>query len=171
MPITLLGRLFYLSHVSLQVALVNRHKLLPRATSRHWSAFTFYQVFCWILLELKPQNFGHLMRRSDSLEKTQMLGKIFCFFCFCTNFPYSLCMFHALWNALARLPFPVGTSQWETLVQDRKVEIKTDRPRCLLILTLSIFPSYISAWQLFFIINLLIFDSNYSLCYFDKQQF
>ena len=25
---------------------------------------------------LKLQNFGHLMRRADSLEKTQMLGKI-----------------------------------------------------------------------------------------------
>ena len=27
-------------------------------------------------LELKLQNFGHLMRRTDSLEKTPMLGKI-----------------------------------------------------------------------------------------------
>ena len=26
--------------------------------------------------ELKPQYFGHLMRRTDSLEKTLMLGKI-----------------------------------------------------------------------------------------------
>ena len=35
---------------------------------------------CWILeglmLKLKLQYFGHLMRRSDSLEKTLMLGKI-----------------------------------------------------------------------------------------------
>ena len=30
----------------------------------------------WLLLKLKLQNFGHLMRRSDSLEKTLMLGKI-----------------------------------------------------------------------------------------------
>ena len=29
-----------------------------------------------LLLKLKPQYFGHLMRRTDSLEKTLMLGKI-----------------------------------------------------------------------------------------------
>ena len=29
-----------------------------------------------LMLMLKLQNFGHLMRRTDSLEKTQMLGKI-----------------------------------------------------------------------------------------------
>ena len=28
------------------------------------------------MLKLKLQNFGHLMRRTDSLEKTLMLGKI-----------------------------------------------------------------------------------------------
>ena len=28
------------------------------------------------MLQLKLQSFGHLMRRSDSLEKTLMLGKI-----------------------------------------------------------------------------------------------
>ena len=28
------------------------------------------------MLKLKPQNFGHLMRRADSLEKTLMLGGI-----------------------------------------------------------------------------------------------
>ena len=28
------------------------------------------------MLKLKLQNFGHLMRRDDSLEKTLMLGKI-----------------------------------------------------------------------------------------------
>ena len=28
------------------------------------------------MLELKVQNFGHLRQRSDSLEKTLMLGKI-----------------------------------------------------------------------------------------------
>ena len=28
------------------------------------------------MLKLKVQYFGHLMRRTDSLEKTQMLGKI-----------------------------------------------------------------------------------------------
>jgi len=29
-----------------------------------------------LLLKLKLQSFGHLMRRTDSLEKTLMLGKI-----------------------------------------------------------------------------------------------
>ena len=29
-----------------------------------------------LVLKLKLQNFGHLMRRADSLEKTLMLGKI-----------------------------------------------------------------------------------------------
>ena len=28
------------------------------------------------MLKLKPQYFGHVMRRADSLEKTLMLGKI-----------------------------------------------------------------------------------------------
>ena len=28
------------------------------------------------MLQLKLQNFGHLMQRADSLEKTLMLGKI-----------------------------------------------------------------------------------------------
>ena len=29
-----------------------------------------------LMVKLKPQNFGHLMQRTDSLEKTLMLGKI-----------------------------------------------------------------------------------------------
>ena len=29
-----------------------------------------------LMLKLKLQNFGHLMRRTDSLEKTLMLGEI-----------------------------------------------------------------------------------------------
>jgi len=29
-----------------------------------------------LMLKLKPQYFGHLMRRTDSFEKTPMLGKI-----------------------------------------------------------------------------------------------
>ena len=29
-----------------------------------------------LMLKLKPQNFGHLMQRADSLEKTLMLGAI-----------------------------------------------------------------------------------------------
>ena len=30
----------------------------------------------WLMLKLKLQYFGHLMQRTDSLEKTLMLGKI-----------------------------------------------------------------------------------------------
>ena len=29
-----------------------------------------------LMLKLKPQHFGHLMQRADSLEKTLMLGRI-----------------------------------------------------------------------------------------------
>ena len=29
-----------------------------------------------LMLKLRPQHFGHLMQRADSLEKTLMLGKI-----------------------------------------------------------------------------------------------
>ena len=29
-----------------------------------------------LMLKMKPQYFGHLMQRTDSLEKTLMLGKI-----------------------------------------------------------------------------------------------
>ena len=29
-----------------------------------------------LMLKLKLQNFGHLVRRADSFEKTQMLGRI-----------------------------------------------------------------------------------------------
>ena len=29
-----------------------------------------------LMLQLKLQNFGHLMRKADSLEKTLMLGKV-----------------------------------------------------------------------------------------------
>ena len=34
-----------------------------------------YSLKGW-MLKLKPQYFGHLMQRTDSLEKTLMLGKI-----------------------------------------------------------------------------------------------
>ena len=30
----------------------------------------------WLILKMKLQSFGHLMQRTDSLEKTLMLGKI-----------------------------------------------------------------------------------------------
>ena len=33
-------------------------------------------VFIGLMMKLKLQYFGHLMRRADSLEKTLMLGKI-----------------------------------------------------------------------------------------------
>ena len=33
-------------------------------------------VFTGMMLKLKHQYFGHLMRRADSLEKTLMLGKL-----------------------------------------------------------------------------------------------
>ena len=33
-------------------------------------------VFIGLMLKLKLQYFGHLMRRADSFEKTLMLGKI-----------------------------------------------------------------------------------------------
>ena len=35
-----------------------------------------YSLEGWKVLKLKLQYFGHLMRRTDSLEKTPMLGKI-----------------------------------------------------------------------------------------------
>ena len=39
------------------------------------SGLSQYSLERW-MLTLKPQYFGHLMRRADSLEKTLMLGKI-----------------------------------------------------------------------------------------------
>ena len=52
----------------------------------HWTARRSSQSIlkeispgCWLkglMLKLKLQNFGHLMRRADSLEKTLRLGKI-----------------------------------------------------------------------------------------------
>ena len=33
-------------------------------------------LISWLLLKLKLQYFGHLMRRTDSSKKTLMLGKI-----------------------------------------------------------------------------------------------
>ena len=39
--------------------------------------FFFFKLGIWILmLKLKLQYFGHLMQRTNSLEKTLMLGKI-----------------------------------------------------------------------------------------------
>ena len=41
-----------------------------------WTARRSNQSFEGLMLKLRLQYFGHLMRRADSLEKTVMLGKI-----------------------------------------------------------------------------------------------
>ena len=48
-----------------------------------WTAKRSNQSILWIeyslerlMVQLKLQHFGHMMRRTDSLEKTLMLGKI-----------------------------------------------------------------------------------------------
>lgn len=92
---------------------------------------------------------------------------------FLHQFPlFSLHLFPDLWNALARLPFLVGTSQWETVEQDHKVEAERERETKVF---LSLDSLHISKLRfclwLFFIINLLIFDSNYCPHYFDKHRF
>ena len=50
-------------------------------TARRSSQSILKEISCeyslkGLMLKLKLQNFGHLMRRADSLEKTLMLGKI-----------------------------------------------------------------------------------------------
>ena len=40
------------------------------------SWFMTLLMYTWLILKLKLQYFGHLMGRTDSFEKTQMLGKI-----------------------------------------------------------------------------------------------
>ena len=45
-------------------------------TKQGGSAFTGSPEYSWEGLMLKLQYFGHLMRRTSSLEKTLMLGKI-----------------------------------------------------------------------------------------------
>ena len=47
-------------------------------TKQGGSAFTGSPEYSWegLMLKLKLQYFGHLMRRTNSLEKTLMLGKI-----------------------------------------------------------------------------------------------
>ena len=49
-------------------------------TARRWNLSILKEINCeysseGLMLKLKLQNFGHLMRRADSLEKTPMLGK------------------------------------------------------------------------------------------------
>ena len=41
-----------------------------------FSCMRFFNLVLGLMLELKLQYFGHLMRRADSFEKTLMLGKI-----------------------------------------------------------------------------------------------
>ena len=49
---------------------------------KRWQEYTEYSLNCLeyslegLMLKLKLQYFGHLMQRTDSLEKTLMLGKI-----------------------------------------------------------------------------------------------
>ena len=68
------------------LVLRERSKRLSKAKSKNWTARRSKQSILkeispefslegWIL-KLKCQYFGHLMQRSDSLEKTLMLGKI-----------------------------------------------------------------------------------------------
>ena len=57
-----------------------------RLLKLHWTARSSNQSILkvispeypleWLMLKLKRQYFGHLIRRTDSLEKTLMLGKI-----------------------------------------------------------------------------------------------
>ena len=44
----------------------------------HWISFKSLEKnsLAELMLKLMLQNFGHLMQRADSLEKTLMLGKI-----------------------------------------------------------------------------------------------
>ena len=50
----------------------SKYSLRKRKKIREWFWFPYH----WLLLKLKLQYFGHLMRRTDSFEKTLMLGKI-----------------------------------------------------------------------------------------------
>ena len=46
------------------------------ASDSTFTKTTSYKPITSSVLKLKLQNFGHLMRRTDSLEKALMLGKI-----------------------------------------------------------------------------------------------
>jgi len=46
------------------------------AVQQSESVIFIYLFFFRLMLKLKLQYFGHLMRRTDSFEKTLMLGKI-----------------------------------------------------------------------------------------------
>ena len=127
------GCLFYLSHISLKVALVNMHKFL------NWS------IFCPSLLLFFFAPVSLILSASVSWP----LG----------------CIGQA---PISGPDQPVGDSG--TRSQGWGRERERERPRCFLLLILSIFPSYVSASSCFFIINLLIFDSNYCPHYFDKHQ-
>ena len=52
---------------------------LTTASLYLWTAFTYFNPeysLEGLMLRLELQYFGHLMQRTDSLEKTLMLGKI-----------------------------------------------------------------------------------------------
>ena len=50
--------------------------MIVSAVEQSESVIFIYLFFFRLILKLKLQYFGHLMRRADSLEKTLMLGKI-----------------------------------------------------------------------------------------------
>ena len=70
------------SHLSSHPTSLPCHKApglssLHHTANSHWLSFTYGKDQPWVLmLKLKLQYFGHLMRRVDSLEKTLMLGGI-----------------------------------------------------------------------------------------------
>ena len=52
------------------------HKLQNNSSIRKMSFFLKVYTLEGMMLKLKLQYFGHLMQRTDSMEKTLMLGKI-----------------------------------------------------------------------------------------------
>ena len=50
--------------------------MVVSAVQQSESVIFIYLFFFRLMLKLKLQYFGHLMRRTDSFEKTLMLGKI-----------------------------------------------------------------------------------------------
>ena len=50
--------------------------MIVSAVQQSESVIFIYLFFFRLMLKLKLQYFGHLMRRTDSFEKTLMLGKI-----------------------------------------------------------------------------------------------
>ena len=69
-----LGLTGLLSLQSKRLSRVLQHHNLKESILWH-SAFFMVQL-SWLMLKLKLQYFGHLMRRADSFEETLMLGRI-----------------------------------------------------------------------------------------------